>query len=277
MPVGSEVSSSTSGEVTDVELTPPWTADRIKLTVLAAGVAVFTVLSFVVPDIDVGRFFSSLVDVPSTLWRLVPRNLDWWTEAVRTDLVETVAIGFAATFMAMIVAVPVSFLAASNVAPNRFVFRTARLITILVRATPELVLAVIFVAAIGLGPRTGTIALAIGMFGFSTRLFADAIEEARAGPREGVISTGSTRLQETTSGVFPQVWPALLSQGLYVFDVSLRASTVLGIVGAGGIGFLLSNAMRTLNFEVAGGIIFCIFVIVGGIELISSWVNRQIT
>ncbi|MEM9516789.1 MAG: phosphonate ABC transporter, permease protein PhnE [Actinomycetota bacterium] len=274
---GGDQGQASPVEVSDIELTPPWTADRIKLTGLAIGVAVCTVLSFAVPDIDVGRFFSSLADVPATLWRLVPSNLDWWTEAVRSDLIETIAIGFAATFMAMIVALPVSFLAASNVAPNRLVFRSTRLFTILVRATPELVLAVIFVAAIGLGPRTGTIALAIGMFGFSTRLFADAIEEAGAGPREGVISSGSTRLQETTSGVFPQVWPALLSQGLYVFDVSLRASTVLGIVGAGGIGFLLSNAMRTLNFEVAGGIIFCIFVIVGGIELISSWVNRQIT
>jgi len=73
------------------------------------------------------------------------------------------------------------------------------------------------------------------------------------------------------------VWPALVSQGLYIFDVSLRASTVLGIVGAGGIGFMLSNSMRTLNFEVTGGIILCIFVIVGSIEVISNWVNRQIT
>ena len=261
----------------DVSLTPPWSPDRIRLTGLAVGVAICTVLSFVIPDIDVGRFFSSLADLPSTLWRLVPSNFDFWTDAVRGDLIETIAIGFAATFMAMLAAIPLSFLAASNVAPNRFVFRATRLVMILIRATPELVLAVIFVAAIGLGPRTGTLALAIGMFGFSTRLFADAIEEARAGPREGVISTGATRLQETASGVTPQVWPALLSQGLYVFDVSLRASTVLGIVGAGGIGFLLNNAMRTLNFDVTGGIILCIFVIVGVIELVSSWINRQIT
>lgn len=261
----------------DVSLSPPWNRERVKLAALSGGVVVCTILSFVLPDIDVGRFFTSLIDLPSTLWRLIPSNLDFWTSRIRSDLVETIAMGLAATFMAMLAALPLSFLAASNVAPNRLVFRVTRFVMIIVRATPELVLAVILVAALGLGPRTGTLALAVGIFGFSTRLFADAIEEARAGPREGVISTGATRLQDTASGVAPQVWPALVSQVLYIFDVSLRASTVLGIVGAGGIGFMLSNSMRTLNFEVTGGIILCIFVIVGAIEVVSNWVNRQIT
>lgn len=261
----------------DVPLSPPWTPERVKLALLTAGVALCTLLSFVLPDIDVGRFFTSLIDLPSTLWKLVPSNLDFWTERIRSDLVDTIAMGLAATFMAMLFALPLSFLAASNVAPNRLVYRATRFVMIIVRATPELVLAVLFVAALGLGPRTGTLALAVGIFGFSTRLFADAIEEARSGPREGVVSTGATRLQDTASAVTPQVWPALVSQGLYIFDMSLRASTVLGIVGAGGIGFMLSNSMRTLNFEVTGGIILCIFVIVGAIEAVSNWVNRQIT
>jgi phosphonate transport system permease protein len=261
----------------DVSLSPPWSRERVKLAALSGGVAVCTLLSFILPDIDIGRFLTSLVDLPSTLLRLVPSNLDFWTSQIRSDLVETIAMGLAATFMAMLFALPLSFLAASNVAPSRLVFRVTRFMMILVRATPELVLAVLFVAALGLGPRTGTLALAVGIFGFSTRLFADTIEEARSGPREGVVSTGATRLQDTAAGVAPQVWPALVSQGLYIFDVSLRASTVLGIVGAGGIGFMLSNSMRTLNFEVTGGIVLCIFVIVGSIEVISNWVNRQIT
>ncbi|WP_395155985.1 phosphonate ABC transporter, permease protein PhnE [Ilumatobacter sp.] len=261
----------------DVSLSPPWSHERVKLAALSGGVAVCTILSFILPNIDVGRFFTSLVDLPSTLLRLVPRNLDFWTSQIRSDLVETIAMGLGATFMAMLFALPLSFLAASNVAPSRLVFRVTRFMMIIVRATPELVLAVLFVAALGLGARTGTLALAVGIFGFSTRLFADTIEEARSGPREGVVSTGATRLQDTAAGVAPQVWPALVSQGLYIFDVSLRASTVLGIVGAGGIGFMLSNSMRTLNFEVTGGIILCIFVIVGSIEVISNWVNRQIT
>jgi phosphonate transport system permease protein len=274
VPTGDQV---TAIAASDVPLTPPWTPERIKLSLLAAGVALCTLLSFVLPDIDVGRFFTSLVDLPSTLWKLVPSNLDFWTERVRSDLIDTIAMGLGATFMAMLFALPLSFLAASNVAPNRWVFRATRFVMIVVRATPELVLAVLFVAALGLGPRTGTLALAVGIFGFSTRLFADAIEEARSGPREGVVSAGATRLQDTAAAVTPQVWPALVSQGLYIFDMSLRASTVLGIVGAGGIGFMLSNSMRTLNFEVTGGIILCIFVIVGAIEAVSSWVNRQIT
>jgi phosphonate transport system permease protein len=272
-----EVAPSHTPVVSDVPLSPPWNKERVKLSALSGGVVVCTILSFVLPDIAVGRFFTSLINIPSTLLRLVPSNFDFWTSQIRSDLVETIAMGLAATFMAMLAALPLSFLAASNVAPSRLVFRLTRFVMILVRATPELVLAVLFVAALGLGPRTGTLALAVGIFGFSTRLFADTIEEARSGPREGVVSTGATRLQDTASGVAPQVWPALVSQGLYIFDVSLRASTVLGIVGAGGIGFMLSNSMRTLNFEITGGIILCIFVIVGAIEVVSNWVNRQIT
>lgn len=258
-------------------LTPPWTADRIRLDSFAVGGLVLFVLAFLLTDLRLGKFFGSLVDLPSILWKLVPRNFDFWTDRARADLIETIAIGLAATFMAMVLAVPVAFLASSNVAPNRWVYRGTRAMMIMIRAIPELIIAVIFVAAIGLGPRTGTIALTIGMFGFSTRLFADVIEEARSGPREGVISAGATRLQDTVSGVLPQVLPALLTQGLYVFDVSLRASTVLGIVGGGGIGFILQGAMKTLDFQLAGGLILCIFVLVSAIEALSNWVNRQVT
>lgn len=263
-------------DAASVPLSPPWSRERIKLNVFGAATALFVVLGFVIPDLSIGRFFSSLWEVPRTFMRMVPRDLSFWTAQARADLLETIAIGFAATFIAMVFAVPVSFLAAGNVSPNAWVHRITRFVMIIVRATPELVIAVIFVAALGLGPRTGTMALAVGMFGFATRLFADAIEEARSGPREGVVATGATRLQDTTSAVMPQVLPALVGQGLYVFDVSLRASTVLGIVGGGGIGFLISNGMRTLNFEFVGGLILCIFVIVYAIELVTNGVRKRL-
>lgn len=242
----------------------------------AWATAVLVVLGFIIPDLSVTRFFTSLSDIPATMSRMVPGDFSWWTPRVRGDLIETIAIGLAATGIAMVVAVPVAFLAAANVSPNRWVYRITRLVMIIGRATPELIVAVIFVAALGLGPRTGTLALAVGVFGLATRLFADAIEEAKPGPREGVVSTGAGRLQETISSVVPQVLPTLIGQGLYVFDVSLRSSTVLGIVGGGGIGFLISNGMRTMNFEFVGGLIVCIFVIVYAIELLANWVRKQV-
>ena len=117
--------------------------------------------------------------------------------------------------------------------------------------------------------------MAIGMFGFVVKLFSDTIEEAKQNIRDGVTSTGSTRIQESVTGVFPQVAPSLFSNSLYLFDVSIRSSTVIGIVGGGGIGFLTINAAKTLNFETLGGIIFCIFVVVYAIELLSSWLRRK--
>ncbi|MEJ7799356.1 MAG: phosphonate ABC transporter, permease protein PhnE [Ilumatobacter sp.] len=271
-----EPSSRGPGRAGDVPLTRPWTWERVKLSLFGSGAVAVVLLGFVVPDLSVRRFFASVWEVPATFLRMVPRDLSFWSERVRADLLETIAIGLAATAIALVFAVPVAFLAAGNVSPNRWVHRITRVMMVITRATPELVIAVIFVAALGLGPRTGTLALSVGMFGFATRLFADTIEEARAGPREGVVATGATRLQDTSSAVVPQVLPALIGQALYVFDVSLRSSTVLGIVGGGGIGFLISNGMRTLNFEFVGGLVLCIFLIVYAIELLTNWVRKQI-
>ena len=264
------VNSGTSG------LTAPWTRDRLKLNLAGWGALALLVGSFTVPDVSIREFFSSIGGMPGIFWRLVPKDMTWLSDAVVADLIETIAIGFAATFLALIFAVPLSFFAAANTAPSRIVYRFTRMLALLIRAAPDLVIAVILVAAIGLGPAAGTIALAFGMIGFATKLLADNIEEVPEAPREGVFATGATRVQEVGTGVAPQVLPAMLGNMLYLFDVSLRSSTVLGIVGAGGIGFLLNNAAKTLRFEVMGGIILSVFVIVYAIELLSTWVRRQV-
>ncbi len=256
-------------------ITPPWTNERIRLNIAGVLGATLVILSFIVPDISFRDFVSKLGELPSISWRLVPKDLEWFTPGVREDLVETIAMGFAATFIALLLALPVAFLAAHNIS-SPWVYRASRLFLLVVRAVPELVLAVIFVAALGLGPRTGTIALAIGLFGFIAKLFADSIEEVVQGPRDGVVAAGATRMQDISTAVTPQVLPALLSNMLYVLDVSFRSSTVLGIVGAGGIGFLLNNAAKTLNFEVIGGIVLSIFVIVYAVELLANWVRKQV-
>ncbi len=262
--------------VDDVPLTAPWTRSRVKLTIAGISSLVLLVLSFIIPDISIPEFFLSIGELPSVFWRLVPKDLTWFTARVRSDLIETLAIGFASTALALVAAIPLSFLAASNTSPGRIVYSVARGFALLVRAAPELVIAVILVAAIGLGPAAGTLALAFGLVGFATKLFADSIEEVSEGPRDGVRATGAGPVQEVATGVTPQVLPSLVGNSLYLFDISLRSSTVLGIVGGGGIGFLLNNAAKTLKFEVMGGIILSIFVIVYAIELLATWIRRQI-
>ena len=261
-----------------VRLTQPWTSDRIKVNLVGLGLFILLVLSFTQPGDGIssvwGELFTGSGKFPEFLGRLIPDDWAWFTDRIVSDMLETIAIGLASTTIALIFAIPFAFLAASNTAPGKFIYRISRFFNLSVRCLPELVLAVIFVAAIGPGPKTGTIAMAIGMFGFVVKLFSDSIEEAKQNIRDGVTSAGSTRVQESVTGVLPQVAPSLFSNSLYLFDVSIRSSTVIGIVGGGGIGFLTINAAKTLNFDTLGGIIFCIFVVVYAIELLSSWLRR---
>ena len=257
-------------------LTPPWTRERIKVNSIGLIFFALLIISVIVPDIATSRIVDGSQKLPSFIARLTPNDWSWFTDRLFSDMIDTIAIGFAATGIALLFAIPFSFLAASNTAPGRFVYLISRLFMLLVRCVPELVVAVIFVAAIGPGPKTGTLALAIGMFGFITKLFADSIEEARQGIRDGVNSTGANRLQESVTGVLPQVAPSMVSHSLYLLDVAIRSSTILGIVGGGGIGFLLMSAAKRLYFETLGGIIFCIFVVVFLVEIIATWIRRKI-
>ena len=267
-------------------LTPPWTQSRVRLHLASALGFVLLVLSFWIPDISFRDLFVKSRELPTIAWRLIPKDLAWFTDrvwspsegiqAVGEALIETVAIGVSATFLSLILAVPLGFLAASNTAPGRIVYVGARLIALLLRAAPDIVIAVLLVVILGPFPATGAIALTIGLVGFATKLFADNIEEVRQGPRDGVVATGASRFQDVGTGVIPQVMPALVGNMLYLLDISLRSSTILGIVGAGGIGFLLSNAAANVGYQELGGIILCIFVIVYAIELLASWIRRQI-
>lgn len=257
-------------------LRPPWTRERIIMWGFSASCALMLILAFTIPDMSFLELVRGLPDVPETFNNLIPRNLDWWEDRWGELLVETVQMGFAATGLSLVFAIPTALLAARNVAPARWVYNTTRAFILGVRALPDLIVAVIFVAALGLGPQPGVLALAIGLYGFSTKLLADSIEEVKEGPRDGVRATGAGAVQETVTSVLPQAMPAIIGHSLYVLDVSLRASTVLGIVGAGGIGFPLVQGTRLFQFELVGGLLICVFVLVYAIELLSTWVRKQV-
>ncbi|MGY6502600.1 MAG: phosphonate ABC transporter, permease protein PhnE [Acidimicrobiales bacterium] len=257
-------------------LTPPWTPQRRRMTAYATLGMVLLVVSFVYTGVRPWDLVASVWDIMVVATRLVPTSLDWFTPDIRAGVIETMAMAFASTFMGLLMAIPLGYLAARNVAPFRWIYYLARTLVVLIRAIPELILAVIFVAALGLGPFPGVLALTIGTVGFATKLFADAIEEVRQGPRDAIVATGAGRLQEAATGVTPQVMPALIGTSLYILDINIRASTILGIVGAGGIGFYLIQATRTLQWETVGGIIIVIFVVVYGIEQLAGWVRKQL-
>ena len=189
-------------------------------------------------------------------------------------MLETTAIGFVATALGLLIAIPLGILTARNIIIRRLVVTLTRGMLLFIRGIPELIFAVIFVSAMGLGPVPGTLALAIATATFMAKLIGDALEEVQQAPRDGVSAVGASRLQEFISAVLPQALPNLVSQLLYMLDVNLRSSAVLGIVGGGGIGFLLISAIRGFETETVGAIVFLIFVIVYAIELLGSFVRR---
>jgi phosphonate transport system permease protein len=250
--------------------------DRIARIFFSALLILSTLAAFVVLEINPLSLVTWVGPSLEVFTRMIPPNF----EALGSDLfvaaAQTVAIGVVATAIGVVLSIPVGILAARNVSPHAAVYWVARSWILLVRAVPELILAVVFVAALGLGPVAGTCALAIGSIGFLAKLVADAVEEIDPGPMEAVRSVGGGWWKTLTSAVLPQAMPALVGSSLYMFDVNIRTSTILGIVGAGGIGFLLFESIRTLNFDVAGAIVLVIFVIVYAIERVSGWVRARL-
>ncbi|GAB3537614.1 phosphonate ABC transporter, permease protein PhnE [Arthrobacter tecti] len=257
-------------------LRPPWTPGRTIRGVAAITTAVAVVWSVVHLRIDPLAPFTSAGELAAAFGGLLPPSVEGVEEILFTAVLETLAIGLVSTVVGALLAVPVGILAAENVSPSRPVYVAARSVVLAVRAIPELILAVVFVSAIGLGPMAGALALAVGTVGFLGKLVADAVEEIPPGPLEAVRATGGSWWDQLFSAVIPQTLPQLAGQWMYMLDVNIRTSTVLGIVGAGGVGFLLTESIRTLNFDVAGAIILIIFAIVFLVDWLSAWIRERI-
>jgi len=177
----------------------------------------------------------------------------------------------------LLFALPIGLAASRNVA-DRWTYRIARGFLVIVRAVPELILAIVFVVAVGLGLMAGTFALIVGTVGFLSKLVADGIEEVSPLPREAVLSAGAAKLQETvTSVMLPAApAPALVGDSMYMLDVNFRSSTVLGLVGGGGIGFILFQSTQVLAYRTTGAIIISTFVVVLLIEILTNWLRKQL-
>ncbi|MFB8004137.1 phosphonate ABC transporter, permease protein PhnE [Nocardia sp. NPDC056000] len=251
-------------------------ADRVVRMGFTLLLAAAIVAGPLVLDFDPIALFTWIGPALDIFTRLTPPDFGALGGELFTAALETVAIAVVATATGIVLSVPAGILAARNVTPNLFVYWLSRAWILLVRAVPELILAVVFVAAVGLGPIAGACALALGSIGFLAKLVADAIEEIDPGPLEAVRSVGGGWWKTLFAAVISQALPAAVGASLYLLDVNIRTSTVLGMVGAGGIGFLLFESIRTLNFQVAGAIVLVIFVIVYAIERLSGWIRSQL-
>ena len=255
---------------------PPWTRNRLVSAGYGYLFVGLVIAGFIAVDINLIRFFTSFGDIFTFTLRMIPPDFVSAGPQIVSGMIETLAIAAVSTVLGSLLSIPLGFLAAVNVSVNRAVYSFTRVLLVIIRGIPELILAIIFVAAIGLGPVAGIFALSLGTAGFLAKLIADSVEEIDPAPREAITATGATRFQELFTSVLPQVMPALIGQLLYTFDINIRSSAILGIVGGGGIGFLLFNSMKVLAFDTTAAIIIAIFVVVYAIELLAGYVRKQV-
>lgn len=215
---------------------------------------------------DLVTGFHGMVDI---VRRSMPPDFSQFP-AMLWPALETIDIGLFGTIAGICLALPLAVLAAANVTPSRFLYYLARGLIGFTRAVPDLVWALLFVTAVGLGPFPGGLALAVHSIGMLGRLFAETIENMDMAPVDALSLTGANRLQVFTHGIVPSVLPALAGIGLYRLDENIRSSLVLGFVGAGGIGFQLLTAMNLFQYQQVSLLLMMVFVIVFAAERMSA-------
>lgn len=254
-------------------------ADSIhrRLPVQLVFLAVFVVLlssSAVAVDVDLPAMARNSDQMLVVLQRLL--SPDWaYLPQLIPALIETVQMAIAGTALGVAVALPVSFLASVETSGNRIVTLACRGILNVIRTIPDLLLAAIFVAVFGIGTFTGTLAIAVFTFGMVSKLLYESIDTIDHAPLEAFIALGSTKSQLAVHAVLPQIRPNVISYTLYALEVNVRASTVLGYIGAGGIGVTLQSAMGLMRYDRVSIIVIAIFGVVLTIDLISAWARRR--
>jgi phosphonate transport system permease protein len=202
---------------------------------------------------------------------------DWaYLPVLGEHLLQTLEMTFLATSIALVISLPLGVLAAANASPHPAVFHATRTLLTLMRALPELVWALVFVSAVGLGPLPGIMALSFVTVGFMGKFFAESIEVVDQRQIEGVVAHGAGWLQLRTFAHFPQAFPDFVGTVMYILDHNLRAAAILGLVGAGGIGYDLVMAMRMFDYDRLLPIALSIYVVVTLLDRTSDRFRRRL-
>ena len=253
----------------------PWNRTRVRNTAwgwLAGAVVVASVLICDITWADLVSVWAKIPAIAAQFWP--PSFGSYDAERMFGAMGETIAIALAATLLTLVVSIVVGSLAARNVAPSPGVRAAMRLLLVVVRGIPEIILAIVLIVITGLGTQAGTIALAIGGVGLLGKLIADSFEEVKASPERALTAAGATRLQVYAGATIPQGSRALIGHTFYMIDTNIRAATLLGIVGAGGVGYYLLNASQGSNYGTVTAIVLMILVTVLIVEGLAIWMRR---
>jgi len=254
-------------------LKPQWSWKTLTTIGIFSFVLVFVVndleIDFIKLITDSSKYFGDIIS------RMLPPDFSNLNELVYA-MFETIEIAFLGTFIAIVLSIPLGLFSARNLAPNYFVYLICKTIVIFFRAIPEFIIAMILVIAIGFGAMPGVLALGLHTMGFLAKFYAEDIEHINKGPIDALKSSGATKSQIISFGVIPQILPSFVANNLYILDRNVRMATMLGIVGAGGIGYELQSSFRMFEYERVSAIIILIFVTIFIIDHLSAFIRSKI-
>lgn len=229
-----------------------------------------------------------LAGVKDTAWEITKSILaglfqpDWdyvydpEGEDLLRKLLETLSIAFFGTFISAVLCIPFSFWAASNLSQSKFVSGSGKFMLSFIRTFPEIVMALLFIKAVGPGAFAGVLALGLHSIGMMGKLNAETIENIEMGPSEALMASGANKIKTLLFAVVPQVLPHFLSYTLYRFEINVRSAAILGVIGAGGIGTPLIFAIQTRDWDKVGIILLGIIIMVTVIDLISGVIRKKL-
>jgi len=241
-------------------------------------ISLFAALTFTIIDLEINfieLFTDSSKYFKDIFLRMLPPDFSNFNSLLKA-MFETIEIAFLGTFIAIVLSIPVGLYSARNLAPNYFVFLIARIVTIFFRAIPEFIIAMILVIAVGFGAIPGVLALGLHTMGFLAKFYAEDIEHVNKGPIEALKSSGASKNQIISFAIIPQIIPSFVANNLYILDRNIRMATMLGIVGAGGIGYELQSSFRMFEYEKVSAIIIIIFITIFIIDHLSSFIRSKI-
>jgi phosphonate transport system permease protein len=253
----------------------PW-AERVVRTIGWGAFASLIALGLWRIDFTPQRLWQGLGKLGWLLPLMFPPRHGGWLGEFGYALLETLAMAFLGTLLASLAALPLGFLGARNVVPGRLLHFGVRRLFDGVRGIDTLIWALMFVNVVGLGPFAGVMAIALSDCGTLAKLFAEAVENVDRRQIEGVQASGANRLQVMRFGMLPQVLPVMMSHTLYYFESNTRAATILGVVGAGGIGLQLADRIRVNNWDEVGFLLLMILAAVTLIDVLSKTVRLRV-
>ncbi len=248
---------------------------RSRDAALVGAIGLFTIVSFYFMPVDLKEMAAGAPRIWEFLKGMVPPDFSRISVYLKLML-ETVGMGISGTFLAMVLAVPLGVLASRNVSHHPLIYNLAKEITNFLRAMPDLVFALIFVVAVGLGPFAGVLALGLNTAGFLGKFYAEAIENVDPKPVEAVEATGARLPQRIFHSIFPQVLPLFNSYNLYILDRNIRYSTIMGLVGAGGIGYELVMTSRMFEYRQMAAMLLVILATIMILDLVSAYLRKQV-